>query len=71
MFMIRILKFYGNLLGYFYDLAAPQKVNMKTKQINPFLVNVPVLYPLTIPEKQKLSDVFKWYKMKIMGWVNH
>lgn len=53
MFMIRILKFYGNLLGYFYDLAVPQKVNMKTKQINPFLVNVPVLYPLTIPEKTK------------------
>ena len=30
MFMIRIFKFYGNLLGYFYDLAVPQKENLKT-----------------------------------------
>ena len=30
---------------------------------NPFLVNVPVLYPLKTPENQRFFGAFKGYKM--------
>ena len=30
---------------------------------NPFLANVPILYPLKTPENQKFSGVFMGYKM--------
>ena len=32
-------------------------------RINPFLVNVPILYPLKRPENQRFSGVFRGYKM--------
>ena len=31
--------------------------------INPFLANVPILYPLKTPENQRFSGVFKGFKM--------
>ena len=31
--------------------------------INPFLANVPILYPLKTPENQRFSGVFRAYKM--------
>ena len=31
--------------------------------LNPFLANVPILYPLKTPENQKFSGVFRGYKM--------
>ena len=31
--------------------------------LNPFLANVPILYPLKISESQKLSGVFMAYKI--------
>ena len=31
--------------------------------INPFLTNVPILYPLKTPENQRFSIVFRGYKM--------
>ena len=31
--------------------------------VNPFLANVPILYPLKTPENQRFSDVFRGYKM--------
>ena len=31
--------------------------------INPFLANVPILYPLKTPESQRYSDVSRGYKM--------
>ena len=31
--------------------------------VNPFLANVPILYPLKTPENQRFSVVFKGYKM--------
>ena len=31
--------------------------------INPFLANVPILYSLKTPENQRISDVFKGYKI--------
>ena len=34
-----------------------------TNLINPFLANVPILYPLKIPEKLWFSGVFWGYKM--------
>ena len=30
---------------------------------NPFLANVPILYPLKTPENQRFSGVFRGYKM--------
>ena len=35
--------------------------------MNPFLVNVPILYPLETPGNQKASSVFRGYKMGIMA----
>ena len=35
----------------------------KSGQTNPFLANVPILYPLKTPEKQRFSNVFKRYKL--------
>ena len=31
--------------------------------INPFLANVPILYPLKAPENQRFSGVFRGYKI--------
>ena len=31
--------------------------------LNPFLNNVPILYPLKTPENQRFSGVFRGYKM--------
>ena len=35
--------------------------------INPFLVNVSILYPLKTPGNQKASVVFRGYKMATMA----
>ena len=37
------------------------------KIINPFLINIPILYPLKTAENQKLSGVFKGYTMRTMA----
>ena len=34
-----------------------------TRLINPFPTNVPILYPLKTPENQRLSRVFRGYKI--------
>ena len=34
---------------------------------NPFLANVPILYPLKTPENQKFSGVFRGYKMETLA----
>ena len=31
--------------------------------VNPFLPNIPILYPLKIPENVRFSGVFRGYKM--------
>ena len=36
---------------------------MVDQLLNPFLANVPILYPLKTPENQRFSGVFRWYKM--------
>ena len=36
---------------------------MVTLRLNPFLANVPILYPLKTPENQRFSDIFTGYKM--------
>ena len=33
------------------------------QNINPFLANVTILYPLKTPENQRFPDVFRGYKM--------
>ena len=35
--------------------------------INPFLANMPILYPLKTPPQQNYSSVFKSYKMGTMA----
>ena len=35
--------------------------------VNPFLASVPILYPLKTQGKQKASDVFREYKMRVMA----
>ena len=35
--------------------------------INPFLASVPILYPLKTPGNQKVSGVFREYKMRVMA----
>ena len=34
--------------------------------INPFLASVPILYPSKTPGNQKVSDVFREYKIRVM-----
>ena len=34
-----------------------------SEKINPFLANVPILYPLKTPENRRFSDVFRGYKL--------
>ena len=34
---------------------------------NPFLANVPILYPLKTPENQRFSGVFREHKMGILA----
>ena len=34
-----------------------------TEYFNPFLANVPILYPLKTPQNQGFSGVFRGYKM--------
>ena len=36
---------------------------MVTLRLNPFLANVPILYPLKTPENQRFSDIFTGYKL--------
>ena len=36
--------------------------NITEELINPFLANVPILYPLKTPENQRFSGVFRGYK---------
>ena len=36
---------------------------MPINAFNPFLANVPILYPLKTPENQRFSGVFRGYKM--------
>ena len=35
--------------------------------VNPFLANIPILYPLKTPEKRSISGVFRRYKMGILA----
>ena len=35
--------------------------------LNPYLANVPILYPLKTPENQSFSDVFRGYKMETLA----
>ena len=35
--------------------------------LNPFLANIPILYPLKTPENQRLSGVFRGYKMQTLA----
>ena len=35
--------------------------------INPFQANVPILYPLKTPENQRISCIFRGYKMRTLG----
>ena len=35
--------------------------------VNPFLANVPILYPLKTPENQRFSGAFRGYKMGTMA----
>ena len=35
--------------------------------INPFQANVPILYPLKTPENQRLSGVFRGYKIETLA----
>ena len=35
--------------------------------INPFLTNIPILYPLKIPENQRFSGDFRGYKMEALA----
>ena len=35
--------------------------------INPFLVSAPILYPLKTARNQKISGVFREYKMRVMA----
>ena len=34
---------------------------------NPFLANVPILYPLRAPENQRFFGVFRGYKMEALA----
>lgn len=38
----------------------------KSTELNPFLVNAPILHPLKTPEKFLFSDVFKEHKTKTL-----
>ena len=51
---------------------ALQKIKFNVSKINkscfnPFLANVPILYPLKTPENQRFSGVFRGYKMKTLA----
>ena len=35
--------------------------------INPFLANIPILYPLKTPENQRFCGVFRGYKMETLA----
>ena len=37
--------------------------------LNPFSVNVPILYPLKTPENQKFFGVFRGYKMGTLAII--
>ena len=37
------------------------------KLFNPFLANVPILYPLNTPENHRFSGVFRGYKMETLA----
>ena len=41
----------------------PCEMKKFRRSINPFLPNVPILYPLKTPKKQRFSGVFKGYKV--------
>ena len=43
----------------FYSPASFKKLEL----LNPFLVNVPILYSLKTPAKKRFSDVFRCYKI--------
>ena len=44
-------------------------VELFWKIINPFLANVPILYPLKIQENQRFSNVFRGYKMGTLARI--
>ena len=37
------------------------------KRTNPFLLNVPILYPLKTPENQTFSGIFRGYEIEKLG----
>ena len=44
-------------------IKSDNKTDVINRQFNPFLVNIPTLYPLEIPENLWFSGVFMVYKM--------
>ena len=46
-------------LGYFRAI-------LKVGYLNPFLANVLILHPLKTRENQRLTGVYKWYKMETL-----
>ena len=44
-----------------------RKFRSNSREFNPFLTNVPILYPLKTPENQRFSGVFRGYKMETLA----
>ena len=51
------------------EISNNNKCNDTQKVINPFLANIPILYPLKTSESQRFSGVFKRYKMGTLARI--
>ena len=54
-------------ISYFTSIYCTNRYINYSSNINPFLVNVLILYPLKTPEKQRCSGAFRGYKMGILA----
>ena len=64
-----IIKWTQGFFLFSYDEVSSVLIIFKTSSssfLNPFLTNVPILYPLERPENQRFSGVFRGYKIRTL-----
>ena len=56
-----------NLYIFKLGFVLSHSIGKELAYTDPFLANVPILYPLEKTENQKASSVFRGYKLRIMA----